>query len=195
MSPSPRTKNLIQRLALGVSSAQAGYEVWFTLLGKGKAYEQYSEELRDHLYRDFFDSVIDAHLKLMFVEIACLFDCSKDGSSFYKLKEALRKEARGNLADRLDCELSSHRDLIERIRGIRNKLVAHHDMTWTQERVYEEYGVSPNEVGTLLNAFNEFTKTIYKCVISADTAYPIARPGRFEDAAIRLLSVVRNGRS
>ena len=50
----PRTRDVIQRLASGVSSAQAGYEVWFTLLGKDKAYEQYSKELRDHLYRDFF---------------------------------------------------------------------------------------------------------------------------------------------
>ena len=187
----PRTRDLIQRLASGVSSAQAGYEVWFTLLGKDKAYEQYSEELRDHLYRDFFDSVIDAHLKLMFIEIACLFDHSKRASSFHKLRALLEKETRDDLVARIDCELLTHRDLIEKIKGIRDKLVAHHDMTWTHERVYKEYGVSPNDISTLLNALNELMKIIYKCVVSHDTAYPIARPGRFEEATFRLLYVLR----
>ena len=68
-STSLRTRDLIQRLAEGISSAQAGYEVWFTLAGKDKAYEQYSAELQDYQYRDFFDSVLNAHFKVMFILI------------------------------------------------------------------------------------------------------------------------------
>ena len=38
----------------------AAHEVWFTLAGKDKAYEQYSGELQDDQYLDFFDSMINA---------------------------------------------------------------------------------------------------------------------------------------
>lgn len=192
---SPRTRDLVQRLADGISSAQSGYEVWFTLAGKDKAFEQYSAELQDYQYRDFFDSVLNAHFKVMFIEIACLFDCRKQASSFYKLPKSLKNDGRVDLVDRIEGELSSHRDLIKRIKGNRNKRIAHYDMTWTEERVYREFGVTPNEVGALLDTFNELLKDIYKAVISSDTAYPIPRPGRFEDATFRLLHVVRNGRS
>ena len=58
-----------------------------TRSGKDKAYEQYSAELQDYQYRDFFDSVLNAHFKVMFIEIGCLFDSHKQASSFYKLKK------------------------------------------------------------------------------------------------------------
>ena len=194
-SASPRTRDLIQRLAEDLSSAQAGYEVWFTLAGKDKAYEQYSAELQDYQYRDFFNSVLNAHFKIMFVEITYLFDSGNQASSFYKLEKSLRDDGRDDLADRIRSERSSHRDLIKRIKGNRNKRIAHCDMTWTEERVHREFGVSPNEIGSLLEALNELLKFVYKAVVSPDTAYPIARPGRFEDATFRLLHVVKNGRS
>ena len=194
-SASPRTRDLIQRLAEDLSSAQAGYEVWFTLAGKDKAYEQYSAELQDYQYRDFFNSVLNAHFKIMFVEITCLFDSGNQASSFYKLEKSLRDDGRDDLADRIKSEQSSHRDLIKRIKGNRNKRITHYDMTWTEERVHGEFGVSPNEIGSLLEALNELLKFVYKAVVSPDTAYPIARPGRFEDATFRLLHVVKNGRS
>ena len=68
-------------------------------------------------------------------------------------------------------------------------------MTLTEGRVYKEFGVSPNEVVSLLDAFNELLKAIYKAVVSSDTAYPIARQGRFEDATFRLLYVIKNERA
>ena len=194
-SASPRTRDLIQKLADGINFAQAGYEIWFTLAGKDKAYEQYSAELQDYQYRDFFDSVLNAQFKVMFIEIACLFDSRKQASSFYKLQKSLKDDGRAELVDRIADELSLHQNLIKRIKGNRNKRIAHYDMTWTEERVYKEYGVRPNEVGLLLKAFNELLRDIYKTVVSPDTAYPIARPGRFEDATFRLLRVIRSGQT
>ena len=67
--------------------------------------------------------------------------------------------------------------------------------------MYKKFGVTPNEVGSLLDAFNELLnfnellKAIYKAAVSRDTAYPIARPGSFEDATFRLLYVIKNGRA
>ena len=192
---SPLTRDLLQKLAAGINFSQAGYEVWFTLAGKDKAYDKYSAELQDYHYRDFFDSVLNAHFKAMFIEIACLFDSHEQASSFYKLQESLKDDGRVDLVDRIENELLSHRDLIKRIKGNRNKRIAHYDMTWTEERVYKEFGVTPNEIGSLLGVFNELLRDIYKIVVSPDTAYPIARPGRFDDATYRLLRVVRSGRT
>lgn len=192
---SRRTRDLIQKLADGINFAEAGYEIWFTLAGKDKAYEQYSAELQDYQYRDFFDSVLSTHFKVMFIEIASLFDSRKQASSFYKLQRSLKDDGRADLVDRIENEVSSHRDLIKRIKGNRNKRIAHYDMTWTEERVYKEFGVRPNEVGSLLEVFNELLRDIYKTVVSPDAAYPIARPGRFEDSAFRLLRVIRSGQT
>ena len=131
----------------------------------------------------------------MFIEISCLFDSRKETSSFYKLKKSLKSDGRNDLVDRIECDLSSYQELIKRIKGNRNKRIAHHDIAWTEERVYKEFGVSPNEIKSLLGAFNELLKVIYKSVVSPDTAYPIARPGRFEDATFRLLHVIKNRRT
>ena len=153
----------------------AAHEVWFTLAGKDKAYEQYSAELQDYQYRDFFDSVLNAHFKVMFIEIACLFDSCEQSSSFYKLKKSLKDDGRDDLVDRIECELSSHRDLVKRIKGNRNKRIAHHDMTWTEERVYKEFGVIPKEVGSLLDAFNELLRQLYSSQTRPVRSEPIER--------------------
>ena len=58
-----------------------------TRSGKDKAYEQYSAELQDYQYRDFFDSVLNAHFKVMFIEIGCLFDSSQASIEFLQTEK------------------------------------------------------------------------------------------------------------
>ena len=177
-----------------MNSAQADYEVWYTLAGKDKGYEKYSAVLQDNLFRDFFDSVLNAHFKVMFIDIACLFEPHERASSFYGLKKLLRDDGYHDVADRIECAISSHKDLIERIKGNRDKRIAHHVATWSEEQMLKKFGVTPNEIRSLLEAFNELLKMIYKDVVSPNTAYPIARLDRFEEATIRLLQILKAAR-
>ena len=78
-----------------------------------------------------------------------------------------------------------------RIKGNRNKRVAHYDTTWTEERVLEQYGIIPNDIRPLLEAFNELLRVIYKDVVSPNTAYPFACLGSFEQATSQLLHTLK----
>ena len=194
-NPSNGLRDLIHRLAEGVNSAQASYEIWFTLVGKDKAFEEFSQDMNDHRYVDFFHATIAGHCKLMFVEIACLFEKDKRTSSFYNLKKSLDKENRKSLVDLIDQELEPHHELIKNVRAVRDKNAAHHDMNWTEERLYKAYGIVPNHVRTLLTVCNCMIETIYSELIYSGGSYPVARIGRFENATYALLNVIRNGRS
>ena len=192
---SPDTTDLIDLLAKRINSAQAAYEVWFTLASEEKAYREFAAELKNYLYSSFFISVTNAHFSLMIVEIACLFDRNKRALSFSRLQESLEEDGRSDLAKRIDFELSSFENLVRNIKGIRNKIVAHHDLSMTEQEVFNQFGVTPNEIRDLLNTVNELTKSIYKEIVSSETAYPLARPGRFEESTFHVLGTIRDGRS
>ena len=191
---STQSRELIQRLAEAMNSAQASYEVWYTLAGKDKGYEQYSAVLRDSQFRDFFESVLNANFKVMFIDISCLFDSDKRASSFHQLKTSLKKDGYDDFRDRIESEMSSHEKLIKKIKANRDKRIAHHDATPTEENMLKEYGVTPNEIRWLLETFNGLLIAIYKDVVSLNTAYPIARIDRFEDATFQLLLALKRAR-
>ena len=133
-----------------MNSAQASYEVWYTLAGKDKGYEQYSVMLQDSQFRDFFDSVINAQFKVMFIDISCLFEPHERASSFYGLKNLLKDDGYDDVVDRIECAISLHKNLIWRIKGNRDKRIAHHVTTWTEEKMLDKYGVTPNAIRSLL---------------------------------------------
>ena len=191
---STQSWELIQRLAETMNSAQASYEVWYTLAGKDKGYEQYSAVLQDHLFRDFFDSILNAHFKVMFIDISCLFEPHERASSFYGLKKSLKDDGYDDVANRIESAISLHKDLITRIKGNRDKRIAHYVTTWSEERMLREFGVTPNEIRSLLETFNELLRMIYKKVVSPDIAYPIASLDRFEEATLRLLHTLKAAR-
>ncbi len=117
-----------------MNSAQAGYEVWYTLTGKDKGYEQYSVVLRDSQYRDFFDSVINAHFKVIFIDTSRLFEPHERASSFYGLMKLLKDDGYDDLAHRIECTILSQKDLVDRIKGNRDKRIAHYVTSWSEEK-------------------------------------------------------------
>ena len=191
----PEIRELIHTLAEKMNSAQGGYEVWYTLTGKDKGYEQYSAELQGK-YSDFFQLVRNAHFKVMFIDIACLFDLNPKTSSFHKLKELLRNDGYDDTAKRIECSISSHKHLIDSIRkGYRNKRIAHYETAYTEEQILKECGgVTPNDIRLLLKTFNKLLVAVFKGVVSPNDAYPIACLGRFEEATFQLLHDLESAR-
>ena len=111
---------------------------------------------------------------------------------FFRLKKLLAKETRNDIVDLIDHKLHPYRELIKNITGIRNKGIAHHDKDWSEERLYEEFAIIPNDVCSLLEACNDLMKSIYSKLIYSGGSYPIARMGRFEDATYALLAAIRS---
>ena len=178
-----------------MNSAQGAYEVWYTLTGKDKGWEQYSAELQGK-YSDFFRLVCNAQFKVMFIDIACLFDCDSRTPSFHTLKKLLRNGGYDDTAQRIECAVSSHKHLIDSIReGYRNKRIAHHDTTCTEEQLLEKSGVTPNEIKSLLKTFNKLLKGAYGDVSLSNGFYPIASLDRFERATFQLLRDLESART
>ena len=188
-------KKLIHGVAQGVNSARASYELWFTMVGKNKAYKEFFNEMYDHRYRDFFCATIAAHRKLMFIEIACLFEKDPRATSFCNLKKALARESRDTYATQIDDEFAPYLELIDNVAVIRNKSAAHHDIDWTENGLYEKHGIMPDDVGALLDRSSGLVKDIFSELISSESAYSVARKGRFEEATYTLLDVISRGRS
>ena len=182
-------------MALSINFARASYEIWFSMVGKGKACEEFSSEIHDHRYRDFFCATIAAHRNIVFIEIACLFDPDERAASFFKLKRFLSALDRDPDAQSIDGELAPYLELIENIREVRNKGVAHHDVDWPEQRFFKEDAIVPDDIGRLLDCCNGLIKRQFSELIRTGVAYPVARLGRFEDATYALLDVIRNGRS
>ncbi len=142
----------------------------------------------------FSNSVCNAHFKVMFIDIACLFERGNKKPGFNKLTKLLKNGGYDNTAKRIECAMSPHTCLIDSIRGFRNKRIAHHDTSWTAERILKEYGVTPNGIKLLLETFNELLVVVYKGVVWPNSSYPIARAGRIEEATFRLLHDLRDAR-
>lgn len=188
-------EELVYRMARSINLARASYEIWFSIVGKGKAGEEFSSEIHDYRYRDFFDATVAAHRNIMFVEIASLFDPDSRAPSFFNLKKTLSVPDRDLDVHLIDGDLEPYRELIENVREVRNKGAAHHDIDWPEQRLFQEYAIVPNDVGRLLDCCNGLIERQFSETIRLGVAYPVARPGRFEDATYALLDVIGNGRS
>ena len=145
-------------MARSINLACASYEIWFSMVGKGKAREDFSAEIHDHRYRDFFDATVAAHRNIMFVEIASLFDPDRRAPSFCNLKKALSVLDRDSDVHSINGQLEPYLQLIKNVRKIRNKGAAHHDIDWPEQRLFREYAIVPNDVGRLLDCCNKLIK-------------------------------------
>lgn len=85
-------ENLVRRITDSANAAQAHYQIWFTLRGKGKALPRFYDDVNDSRYVDFFHATNAGHYKLMFIELGCLFDPDDRAASIRNLKAALVQE-------------------------------------------------------------------------------------------------------
>ena len=187
--------DFVDRLAAGWNSARASYEIWFTLVGKDEAWQEFNRDMNDQRYVNFFDATIEGHCKLMFIELACLFEDEQRAVSFPCLRNMLIEHNKHGLAETIESELKPYQKLIRNIRTIRNKSAAHHDINWTREGLYDQYEIIPNVVGDLLSCSRSLAKTIYFDLTCSDGMYPLARIGLFQESTYSLLHAIRIGRS
>ena len=132
---------------------------------------------------------------IMFIEAVCLFDPDGRAPSFCKLKKFLTALDRDLDVRSIDTALAPYLELIDNVRNVRNKGAAHHDIGWSEQRLFEEYAIVPDDMGHLLDCCNGLIKRQFSGLIPAGVAYPVARRGRFEDASHALLDAIGNGRS
>ena len=66
------------------------------------------------------------------------------------MKGALRNEGYSRIADDFEKTTEPLATLVERVMSIRNKTIVHNERELPRDKVYEVYGVSPNEIRSLI---------------------------------------------
>lgn len=196
INTSKEIEKVIFRLVEGINTAQASYEIWFTMMGKEEAYDQFLKVMNNHHYGEFFQVTSNCHFNSMFIELSCLFDENKRTASFCNLKSLLKNKGHKTYAKAIaDQLLDPKNSIIKSISEIRNKDISHRDAYWTGARLYQCYGVKPSEIDALLDCCKNVLKSIYFDLICSDDRYPLAGKGKFRRATYAILDVLRKENS
>ena len=101
-------------------------------------------------YVDFFHASNSSHYKLIFFALSKIFDRDARASGFVSLKAALRAANHAPLADHVDKQLSTLTECVARIGAIRNRTIAHNQTDSVWKDVYEENGITPDDICELI---------------------------------------------
>ena len=152
--------------------------------------------MNDARYVEFFHVINTGTYKLIFIELGCLFDPDNRAASIRSLKDKLEEIGRKDLVEYLNNELSHYGGLVSKILTIRSKLMAHKEFGASSEDVHKSNGITPNEIGDLITTCCKVILEVYERLYgNSSELLCCTTSGRFEEAILQLLDVIRNGRS
>jgi hypothetical protein len=177
------------------NSALAHYQIWFTLRGKGKAIDEYLDDMNDYRYVDFFHAANSGNYKLMFIETSCLFDSDDRTHNIRSLKSAMIENGLTELADRFDQELKPFTKLVSNMKTIRSRIIAHKEAYVEPSELYKEHGIKPNEIRDLLNTTAGLLMDLESILTDNSSGHSVGPTDRWEQATFKLLDALRTERS
>ena len=126
--------------------ARANFRVWRTLdLSKGD--RKRLNAMNDWAHVDFFHVAIWGTQALSFLSLGKIFDETK---GVLKLRNIVRSLNDNELARDVDELYNGHGEVIKKIKRIRDKSVAHNDKAMDQRSLFDEVGITPNEMESLI---------------------------------------------
>ena len=129
-----------------VGDARANFRIWRTLdLSKGD--RKRLNAMNDWRYVDFFHVTIWGTQILAFLSLAKIFDRSKGA---LKLREIVGSLNDHELSRGVEELYNEHGEAIEKIKRIRDKSVAHSDKNVDEPSLFDEVGITPNEMERLI---------------------------------------------
>ena len=129
------------------TAAQANFHIWKTLnLLKGDS--KHLNAINDWEYVDFFHAAIWGSRELVFLSLGKIFDKGKGTLKVCKLAKRLKDN---QLRDDFDSLNKKHKEVIDKIKKVRNRTVAHNEKSNDSTRVFQEAGVTPDEIESLID--------------------------------------------
>ena len=177
------------------NSALAHYQIWFTLRGKGKAIDEYLDDMNDYRYVDFFHAANSGNYKLMFIETSCLFDSDDRTHNIRSLKSAMIKNDLTELADQFYQELKPFTKLVSNMKTIRSRIIAHKEAYVDPSELYKKHGIKPNEIRDLLNTTAGLLMDLESILTDNSSGHSVGPTDRWEQATFKLLDALRTGRT
>lgn len=178
-----------------VNAALGHYQIWFTLRGKGKAIDEYLNDMNDYRYVDFFRAANIAHYKLMFIETGCIFDTDDRTDGFRKLRELMGSNGLQDLSKKFGDCLKPYQDLVSNILTVRSKLIAHKETGVEPSELYKKHGIKPDDIKELLHTLAELMHELESCLNNGASWSTVGTTDRWENATFGLLEVLRKGRN
>ena len=187
-NPSTEVRKTFGRVRHDATHARVFFHTWWALVGI--AMPEHRATMGNVAYVDFFHACRAGFLTLVFVSLGRLLDHDQRSLGLKHLHEVLVEHGYGKEGGLVDSLLSSNGDLIERIRGIRNKAAAHTDREMTREDVYKKFGVTPNEIRDLVGAVVDVVNDVEESLYSSGSL--ISSGERQERATMSLLRCLKD---
>lgn len=172
-----------RRVRDDATHARVFFHTWWALVAK--AMPEYHTIMSDYAYVDFFHACRAGFLTLVFVSLGRLLDGDRRSLGLKSLQKVLIDHGYAKEATQIDKLLSCNQELVERIRGIRNKAAAHTDSEMTRNDVYETFQVTPNEIRGLVTVIVDVVDDIEESLWPSGLL--ISSGERQENATIALL--------
>lgn len=180
------TKNDFRRMMSEAENARACFGVWRTLdLSKGDP--RRLNAMNDLTYVDFFHVTMWGTLTLAFLSLGKIFDRPK---SALNLRNAAQNLNDNELIRDVDKLYDERKAVIEKIKCIRNKSVAHNDRRKDEPSLFREVGITPDEMEHLIEDVCKILNAAARRVPSLNR---IPDDLRFKNAVYSLLDKLGNG--
>lgn len=178
-----------------LNSAMAHYQIWFSLRGDGKAIETHLNDMNDSRYVDFFHAANSGNYKLMFIEVACLFDSDDRTQSINNLKLLMKENGLSNISDKFENKLKPYTTLVSNIKTIRGKVIAHKEAGIDPSELYKKHGIVPDDIRDLLNLTAELLSELETVLTNNSSSCSVGPTDRWERATFNLLDSLHAERS
>ena len=181
--PPTQVSRAFNRVRDDATHAHVFFHTWWALVAE--ALPEYHATMSDSAHVDFFHACRAGFLTLVFVSLGRLLDRNRKSLGLKRLQSVLGEHGHTREASQIDNLLSRNHDLVERIRGIRNKASAHTDRELTRDDVYAMYQVTPDEIRKLMSGIVEVVNDVERSLWASGLL--ISSGQRQEDATIALL--------
>ena len=136
----------LRRMMSEASDARANFRVW-QALELSKDDRKRLQAMNDYSWVDFFRVTIWGTQTLAFLFLAKIFDRSKGALKIRDIAKSLDDK---ELITDLEKLLKTHGPVIEKIKHIRDKTVAHNQRGLDEKIVFEHAGITPDEMEHLI---------------------------------------------
>lgn len=141
------TRTELLRIMSTAKEAQANFHIWKTL-NSSRGDSKRLNAINDWEYVDFFHTAIWGSQALVFLSLGKIFDKGKGTLKVCKLVRGLNDD---QLKDSFDSLRKKHKEVIDKVVDVRNKAIAHNEKFNDDIRVFQEVGVTPDEIESLID--------------------------------------------
>lgn len=140
-------RDALRRIRTEANAARAFFYTW-DALNRARGDQGLRDAMNKDFRPDFFRSTMVAHFRMIFVSVGTIYDSDNRGKSLtvdYLIKTLDKTDGAG-----LSVLRARHEHVIQGMRRIRNKAIAHNDPESVDD-VFKQASITPNQIRVLID--------------------------------------------